>query len=136
MTLALTSGCLGPDGSIRDTEGNVLTATPEEVREAQETLLTIDSSDDMLPSMKGGVLFDGEVEGVADGVEGSTAATLRVIRVIAGPFAEGDNVRVQTPSVERGGVSFVKGRRFRVFAVELDGELRTWSSTGTVEIGG
>lgn len=136
MTLALASGCLGPDGSIRDTEGNVLTATPEEVREAQDTLLAINSSDDMLPSMKGGVLFDGEVEVVADGAEGSTTATLKVVRVIAGPFAEGDHVRVQTPSVERGGVNFVQGRRFRVFAVELDGELRTWSSTGTVEIGG
>ena len=133
--LAFGNGCLGPDGSVRDTEGNVLTATPEDVREAQEPILAIDSADQMLPSMKGGVLFDGEVESVANGTEGSSTATLNVVRLIEGPFSEGDRVHVQTPSVERGGVRFTEGRRFRVFAIELDGELRAWASTGTVEIG-
>ena len=89
----------------------------------------------MLPSMKGGVLFDGDVEAISIGPEASAIATLKVVHRISGAFSDGEQIRVQTPSVARGGVPFVEGRRFRVFAVELDGQLRTWSSAGTVELG-
>jgi len=126
---------MNPDGSFQDLEGNILTATPEEVRKAQETLLAIQEESEMLPSMKGGVLFDGDVEAIESGPASSATATLRVVHRISGPFSDGDLVRVQTPSPETGGVRFIEGRRFRVFAVELDGKLRTWSSAGTVERG-
>jgi len=135
LMLICAGGCLNPDGSFRDLEGNVLTKTPEEVRQAQQTLLAIKSEAGMLPSMKGGVLFDGNVETISIGPEASTVATLKVVHRISGAFSEGDRLRVQTPSVARGGVLFVEGRRFRVFAVEFDGQLRTWSSAGTVELG-
>jgi hypothetical protein len=133
LSLIFVLGCMSPDGSFHDLEGNVLTATPEEVRKAQETLLSIQVESDMLASMKGGVLFDGDVEALSTGRDSSATATLRVVHRISGPFGDGDLVSVQTPSPEKGGVRFVEGRRFRVFAVELDGELRTWSSAGTVE---
>src|SRR5260221_7692431 len=98
-------------------------------------LLAIKSEADMPPAMQGGVLFDGDVEAISGAPEASTMATLRVVNRISGAFSDGDRVRVQTPGPARGGVRFVEGRRFRVFAVELDGELRTRSSAGTVDIG-
>jgi hypothetical protein len=127
-------GCVAPDGALTDQEGNLLLATPEEIREAQEALRSIQSESDMPPSMEGGVLFDAKVEKVSHHPDRSELAKLSITKVIRGSYAPGHSVDVQTPSVERGGVQFEEGGQFRVFAVEVNGTLRTWASTGTARI--
>jgi len=132
--MATVIGCLASDGSFVDANGKLLVATPEEVRKAQDALLSIESDKDMLPSMEGGVLFDCTVSQVEHQSDGSEMANLLIVNVISGPFHVGDQVRVQTPRAERGGVHFEQGKKFRVFAVELEGAYRTWASAGTVQI--
>jgi hypothetical protein len=127
-------GCVASDGALTDRDGKALLATPEEIREAQEALRSIQSEGDMPANMEGGVLFDARVEEVTHHSDGSEVAKLEMTKVIRGSYVPGSLIDVQTPSVERGGVRFETGGQFRVFAVEVNGVLRTWASTGTVRI--
>src|SRR5258708_33385415 len=104
LTLFIAGGCLNPDGSFHDAEGNLLIATPEEIREGRQMLLAIKPAADMPPAMKGGVLFDVDVEAISGGPEASTMSTLRVVNRISGAFSDGDRVGGQTPSTPWSGV--------------------------------
>jgi hypothetical protein len=131
--VALVVACVQPDGALYSPTGDLLLGTQEEIAEAQAALLLIQGPEDLPKEMTGGVLFDGEVRQIDKAGNGAIIVHLEDVRYVT-PGFEGNSFKVKSPSVERGGIAFEEGARYRVFVVFLEGEYLTWASVGTVKI--
>lgn len=121
------------DGTFRDRDGNILSATETEIEEAQRTLLNAQTHEDLPESAEGGVLLDGKVVSVKVTIAGSYMTLFKIDRILFGDF-EGKEIIIHSPSPQKMGINFKEGEIYRVFAVYLEGAYRTWDWLGTVKL--
>jgi hypothetical protein len=117
-----------------DENGPLPPISAEEWCEAKRQLANFRS--DAPPSgMVGGLLFDGTANDVRAAAGGKLFVSLRIERKLFGKDLQpSDTLTLITPPADAGGVAFQTGRRYRVFAVPLRGNLYTWAATGSFDL--
>ena len=131
----LIFGCtLNEDGTLRDSEGNIFSASETEIVESQRTLLHDQVPKNLPASADGGVLFDGKVVSVIINPNGLYATTFEVHKVLFGDLEGKERIIIYSPSPENTGIDFREGGKYRVFSVDLNGAYRTWDWLGTVKL--
>ena len=129
------AGCsISTDGTFRDRDGNVVSASPSEISETQRTVLSAKIPADLPESAEGGVLFDGKVESVEVTASGLRKTLFAVDRVIYGDLEGRKQLMIYSPPPGKTGIDFKSGEVYRVFTVYLDGAYRTWDWLGTVRL--
>ncbi len=69
---------------------------------------------------------------VKDG--GLSIAKFNIEKVLYGQLENNKQITIYSPSIQKGGIGFQMGKRYRVYAVYLKNAYRTWASTGTVRL--
>ena len=136
LTLALIA-CASKLPDFYFSKGGVVrvTASAHDVENARQELLRVTSSATIQSGMDGGVLFEGVARSLVVDAESNKKIVFGVEKVIFGlPDPSPEELEVVSPPVEYGGIDFREGRRYRIYAVKLEGRYQTWSLTGTAEL--
>lgn len=136
LLLVAIAGCAGGRVAFPvDPNGPVVVSSPEEICSARKVLSEHRVGEPTPPGMRGGMLVDGIVTRTAHLPNGMDSAEIRVEKQLLGTRVD-SNVTVVTPSLQKGGVQFTQGRKYRIFMVLSEGQYYTWSGTGTFERNG
>ena len=128
-------GCaISEDGTLRDSEGNIVSAPETEIVEAQRILLNAKIPEDLPNSADGGVLFDGKVMRVDINPSGLYTTLFEVDKVLFGDLKGEQRIIIYSPSPQKTGIDFKEGETYRVFSVYLEGAFRTWDWLGTIRL--
>lgn len=103
----------------------------EEIQQSKSELVDVTKAG-VPASMQGGLVFDAYlIRRNNDKVPGQVAWTLRETRIYAGQARafKHDQIQVISPAIQAGGAEFIRGRKYRVFAVELHGRPYVWDAT-------
>ncbi len=130
----MASCSLGKDGEMRDYKGEILVATDEEIVTAQKAVINANSPEDLPDKAEGGVLFEGKVLSVKRTIKGLLIVQFDIENIIFGELVNNEKVSIHTSSSEKTGINFKEGEVYRVFAIFLEGEYRTWNWLGTVKL--
>lgn len=132
MTSSLASGELNfyfsKNGVIRTDSRS------EEISSARSTLTNFDAKQPKPKGMEGGILFDGIVESLVMDNEKNWSIRVIVDQWLFSDKTDGKRITIVTPPLESGGIMFRAGKRYRIYAVELNGIYQTWDATGSYEL--
>ncbi|MFH2067334.1 MAG: hypothetical protein ABIK15_19190 [Pseudomonadota bacterium] len=124
------------DGTLRGSEGEIISASKDEILKTQSIILDKKIPDNLPKSADGSVLFDGKVISVSVNPNGLYATTFKVDKVLFGKLDNKHDLTVYSPSPHNTGIDFKTGEIYRVLAVDFKGIYRTWDWLGTVKIEG
>jgi len=130
-----TSSCeVWDDGTLRYADGSIIRGDQDEIAANQDRLLNAKYPEGLPKGAEGGSVFDGTVLHTETSRSGLQSATFNVETVLFGSLGRRKEVTIYSPAIASTGIQFNVGHKYRVFAVWLDGEYRTWDWTGTVEL--